>query len=67
MEVISLSKNIARLALVGAAAVSFALPAAPANACVGTFVAQCVQNILDAAQPAPICYETHTIAPICVP
>lgn len=62
-----MSKTFARLALAGAAAVSFALPAAPADACVGTFVAQCVRAIVDSAHPGPICHEVSaTVAPICV-
>jgi hypothetical protein len=63
--VISLTKNIARLALVGAAAAAFALPATPASACAGTFVQQCVENLV--GTPAPICLDPSTIAPICVP
>jgi hypothetical protein len=60
------SKRIARLALLGAAAASFALPATPASAhCNWTFPRECIETIT-ASAVAPICHDIGTFT-YCVP
>lgn len=51
-----MTKRFAGLALAGAAAVTFVLPATPASACSWTFPQQCVEDILASA-----------VSEVCVP
>lgn len=57
-----MTKRLASLALAASAAGVIALPAAPASAC-GTFIRQCVQEIVDSAVQ-PVCVTTFHV---CVP
>lgn len=63
-----MTKTIVRLALAGAAAASFALPHAASAAeapCSGTFVVQCVENMVGGSISQCVNYGTYEL--ICLP
>lgn len=64
-----MTKRILGLALAGAAAASFALPATPANAaCNWTFPRECVEQILSSIAIADVCVPlgtfTYCVGPV---
>jgi len=57
-----MTKRLASIVLAASAASVVALPAAPASAC-GTFIRQCIEEVVDSAV-APVCVTTFQV---CVP
>ena len=63
-----MTKSIVRLALVGAAAASFAMPhaaSAQEAPCAGTFVVECVQRTVNELLTVSTCVDVGTF-PVCL-